>query len=214
MRLDLHIHSNHSDGKSGVREILKYALKKGLDAISITDHDTLNGSLEAVEIVEEEKLPIRVIKGVEITTMQGHILAYGIEKEIDPGMDLIEVVEIVRDLGGITSLAHPFQFYRKGVCNPRYFKVVDCVEVFNARSLPIFNRLSDFVRRIYGKGITAGSDAHRSEFVGCGVVLIDRSEIVNDVLEVLKAGRCRVEGRLDFKNVFWRLRCSDEGKRP
>ena len=46
---DLHIHSNHSDGKDSVKEILNVAIKKQLDVISITDHDTLNGSLEAID---------------------------------------------------------------------------------------------------------------------------------------------------------------------
>jgi predicted metal-dependent phosphoesterase TrpH len=206
LKADLHIHSNHSDGKSSVREILKSAIAKGLDIISITDHDTLNGSLEAIEIVREEHLPIKVIKGVEISTAQGHLLAYGINREIDEGIDLTEAVKLVRDLGGITSLAHPFQFYRHGATRLKFFKVVDCIEVFNARSLPIFNGLSNFFCKVYKKGKTAGSDAHKAEFVGYGIVLINvNSSDEKSILNALKNGRCEVKGKISAKNVFWRF---------
>ena len=205
LKADLHIHSNHSDGRSSVREILETAIAKGLKAVSITDHDTVNGSLEALEIVEEEHLPIVVIRGVEISTAQGHLLAYGISRDVDEGIDLIEAVEIVRKLGGITSLAHPFQFYRHGACRLKFFKVVDCIEVFNARSLPIFNSLSNFFRKRYGKGTTAGSDAHKAEFVGSGVVVLENACDEMSILNALKNGRCDVKGEISIKNVFWRL---------
>ncbi len=206
IKADLHIHSNHSDGKSSVREILKSAIAKRLDVISITDHDTLNGSLEAIEIVREEQLPIKVIRGVEISTAQGHLLAYRINKEIDKGIDLIEAVKLVMDLGGVTSLAHPFQFYRNGAIRLKFFKVVDCIEVFNAKSLPIFNGISNFFCKLYKKGKTAGSDAHKAEFIGCGIVLIKvNSNDEKSILNALKNGRCRVKGKISAKNVFWRF---------
>jgi len=206
IKADLHIHSNNSDGKSSVREILKSAIDKKLDLISITDHDTLNGSLEAVEIVQEEHLPIKVIRGVEISTAQGHLLAYGINREIDKGIDLIEAVKLVRDLGGITSLAHPFQFYRHGAIRLTFFKVVDCIEVFNARSLPIFNILSNFFRKKYKRGLTAGSDAHHADFVGSGYVVLNlKNYSEEDVLKTLKSGNCDFSGKPS--GIFWKFKC-------
>ena len=47
-RVDLHIHSNRSDGSFTFQEIIDYAIKKGLKAISITDHDDISG-LEGTE---------------------------------------------------------------------------------------------------------------------------------------------------------------------
>ena len=83
LKADLHIHSNHSDGKSSVKEILNVAIERKLNVISITDHNTVNGSLEALEIVREENLSIMVLPGIEISTAQGHLLAYGIRKDIE-----------------------------------------------------------------------------------------------------------------------------------
>ncbi len=201
---DLHIHSNHSDGKDGVRKILNVALSKGLNFISVTDHNTINGSLEALDIVKEEHLPIVVVRGVEISTSQGHLLAYGIDRDVDKGIDLFDAVKIVKKMGGVTSLAHPFQFYRHGACRLKFFKIVDCVEVFNARSLPIFNGLSSIFCKIYGRGKTAGSDAHKAEFVGSGFVEVEGFD-EQSILNALKMGECRVGGKISLKNILWRF---------
>ncbi len=196
LKADLHIHSNYSDGKSSIREILNVAIERRLDVISITDHDTVEGSLEALDVVREEHLPIIVLPGVEVTTAQGHMLAYGIRKNVDKGMEMKDAAELVRMLGGITSLAHPFQFYRHGAIRLRCFRVVDCVEVFNAKSPWVFNGMSEFFRERFGKGKTAGSDAHKADFVGYGIALIDIEELsLEGIMNALKMGRCDVRGR-------------------
>ncbi len=196
LKADLHIHSNHSDGKSSVKEIIKVAVERKLDIISITDHNTVNGSLEALEIVREENLPIVILPGIEISTAQGHLLAFGVTKDVEAGIEMGEAVQIVRELGGVTSLAHPFQFYRHGAVRLCCFEIVDCVEVFNAKSLGIFNKLSDFFCRRFEKGRTAGSDAHKAEFVGYGVTVIDVNDVSLDgILKALKSGKSEVKGK-------------------
>ena len=134
LKYEPHIHSRHSDGKHSVRKILSEAVRKKIDIISITDHDTLNGSFEAIKIVNEEHLHIKVILGIEVSTKNGHLLVYGIRKEIDMGMKMSETIEIARELGGFTVLAHPFEFYRHGIIGLKYFEYVDAIEVFNAKS--------------------------------------------------------------------------------
>lgn len=44
--IDLHLHTNHSDGTDSVKTLLKKAQEKGLDVISITDHDSLGAYFE------------------------------------------------------------------------------------------------------------------------------------------------------------------------
>jgi 3',5'-nucleoside bisphosphate phosphatase len=81
-KVDLHIHTNHSDGYYSPGQIVLKAKKAGLDVISITDHDNLNGIPEAVEAAKE--LGVEVIPGVEISSDLGdrevHILAYFVEQ--------------------------------------------------------------------------------------------------------------------------------------
>ncbi len=138
LKAELHVHSSVSDGADSVRKILKTAVEIGIDVISITDHDTVNGSLEAIELVEEEKLPIHVISGVEISTSEGHVFwLYDISRDVDAGMCIEETCEIVRSMGGICFLSHPFDLFRNGCLRLRCFRVVDGVEVFNAKSFLI-----------------------------------------------------------------------------
>ena len=81
MKADLHIHSNNSDGSDSIGQIIDTAKGRGLDAIAITDHDTLS---------HLRRIPndagITVIGGVEIsanhigTGTKAHIIAYKIKK--------------------------------------------------------------------------------------------------------------------------------------
>ncbi len=64
--VDLHVHSNRSDGSYTPRELVDYALEKGLSAFALTDHDTTAGINEAVSYAEGK--PLEVIPGVELST--------------------------------------------------------------------------------------------------------------------------------------------------
>lgn len=65
MAADLHIHSKLSDGSTEVDEIVLLAKNKGLTAISVTDHDTFQGSDRAA--VFGEKFGVKIVKGTEIS---------------------------------------------------------------------------------------------------------------------------------------------------
>ena len=83
--IDLHIHSNASDGSLSPSEIMKEAIDQGLLAIAITDHDTINGVKTAIESGIPH--PLEFITGIEISAHAPveyadigtlHILGYGI----------------------------------------------------------------------------------------------------------------------------------------
>mgnify|MGYP000587385296 CR=1 FL=1 len=63
---DLHCHSKLSDGSTSLEDIVFYAKRAGLDALAITDHDTLAGASRAQ--VLGKRYGITVIPGVEIST--------------------------------------------------------------------------------------------------------------------------------------------------
>ncbi len=77
-RLDLHLHTTHSDGSLSPAEVLRLAHKAQVTALAITDHDIVSGIPEAIEAGAE--LGIDVIPGVEISSRLGnnelHILGY------------------------------------------------------------------------------------------------------------------------------------------
>ncbi|EKN3401444.1 PHP domain-containing protein [Yersinia enterocolitica] len=80
-RGDLHIHSFGDGGSYDVNDdqmtpanIVAKAIEKNLSIISITDHNKIKNSIEAVNISVEKKL--LVIPGIEVSTTQGHLLVY------------------------------------------------------------------------------------------------------------------------------------------
>lgn len=167
LRAELHVHSSMSDGRDSVRKILSIAVERGIEVISITDHDTVEGSLEAAELVEEENLPIKVLPGVEVSASTGHILAFGILKDVEAGMSVEETCRKVRELGGVTFLAHPFDFLRGGSVRLKDFILSDGVESFNAKSC--FNFLAKRYASKFSKPEIAGSDAHSAKSVGLAI---------------------------------------------
>jgi len=112
------MHSNWSDGSMGIPQMIRLAKALGLDAISITDHDTMAGQDEAYE--EGKKLGLFIIPGVEIsafnpyTGRKTHILGYNI-----------------RDKKGLESACHPF-------LEARHEKNLQSVNLVAAAGYPIF----------------------------------------------------------------------------
>ncbi len=64
--VDLHTHSNKSDGSLSPAELVHLAAKKGLSAIALTEHDTTDGIDEAMAVAAEEN--IELIPGIEFST--------------------------------------------------------------------------------------------------------------------------------------------------
>lgn len=79
---DLHTHSSASDGQCTPSELVRLAKDRGLEVMSLTDHDTLDGLNEAFRTGEE--LGLRVLQGVELGAREYrslHILGYGFSPE-------------------------------------------------------------------------------------------------------------------------------------
>ena len=72
--VDLHTHSNKSDGSYSPTELVDYAITKGLSAVALTDHDTIDGLAEAVshadKLAQENLTSIEVVPGIEFSTKQ------------------------------------------------------------------------------------------------------------------------------------------------
>ena len=64
-RVDLHMHTTHSDGTFTPRELIRHAREKGLTCISVTDHDTMSSFDECAD--EAKKIGIELIPGIEIS---------------------------------------------------------------------------------------------------------------------------------------------------
>lgn len=94
--LDLHVHTNCSDGTFSPEEVVELATKKSILALAITDHDTTIGAVRAIEAAKGAD--IEVIPGVEISTASRsgilHVLGYYINPK---DMDLSTRLEWLRN---------------------------------------------------------------------------------------------------------------------
>ncbi|HEY8444959.1 MAG TPA: PHP domain-containing protein [Bacilli bacterium] len=91
MKADLHTHTNYSDGKLSVCELLNLAQSHNISIVSITDHDTFAGVKEALSLNKD----IRIIIGIELSTVRNgenvHLLGYF------KNLELIEKLQPVLD---------------------------------------------------------------------------------------------------------------------
>ncbi|HIU64697.1 MAG TPA: PHP domain-containing protein [Candidatus Avacidaminococcus intestinavium] len=87
MKADLHIHTTFSDGIFTPKEIVTMALASKLQAISITDHDAVEGVLEAQKYIKNNNYELKIITGIELGTQVAehavHILGYHFDCQND-----------------------------------------------------------------------------------------------------------------------------------
>ncbi len=192
---DLHVHTNYSkDGESSVEEILRQAEKDGLDAIAITDHDSVDGAKKALAFPS----PVLVIPGIEVSTKQGHLLVLGVTEIIPAGLDVVATVNIARRMGALAILPHPYHVWRHGVARRKKagMHIVDAVEAFNSRYIVgSANQKAARIAKRLGKPCVGGSDAHNAKFVGFGRTYIDAEKTVPAILDAIRAGRVSCGGR-------------------
>lgn len=206
LAVELHAHSAAShDGRDPVDLLLQQAAAVGLDAIAITDHDTMVGSEEAVRLAGQ--FDLTVIPAVEVTCAAGHVIALGVTEPVPSQLSYGETLDRIRSGGGIAVLPHPFQHSRHGVA-PNVTRddlaAADAIEIYNSRLLTGHaNRKAEAFARSRGMPMTAGSDAHISEMVGQAITFVDAepSDGVPGLLEAIAGGHTVVEGR----RTPWRI---------
>ena len=115
-KADLHIHTALSDGMGTISAVLEAASRTDLDIIAITDHDRVDGALEAVDLAP--RYGISVIPGAEITTAEGHLVALYINRPIPPRLPLHDTVLRVAEQGGLCIVAHPMAPFLNSIKAP------------------------------------------------------------------------------------------------
>ena len=87
MRIDLHTHSNASDGKQSPADVIRSAAEAGLDVVALTDHDTTAGWDEAAVAAQHHR--IALVRGIEISCQHEgisiHLLGY-LQDPAAPGL--------------------------------------------------------------------------------------------------------------------------------
>lgn len=204
LKIDLHVHTCYSyDATSSLREVIVCAKKSGLDGIAITDHDTLKGAKRALKLAR--RMEFKVIPGIEVTTLQGHVLGLNITTSIPQDLSLVEAVEKIHEAEGIAIAAHPIVFIKSHI-KQRIASAAnfDGVEVINSSAFPFF--LSTLLSRALAERLdlpqTAGSDAHHASEIGTAYTLVKADSDIEEIIEAIRKGAVVPFGRA----ISWETR--------
>lgn len=193
MRLDLHIHSRYSpDSKLDPVDIVRVARSRGLDGIAITDHNATEGAAKAWDYAKG--VGVTVIRGTEVSTNRGHVLAYGITKQIPRDLSPGETVDRILAQGGVPVAAHPYRFWSGLGEEETIAATFAAYEVRNARTLRGGNAKAAALAATRGVAGTGGSDAHFLGEVGQAFTVVADASSEVEALEALHRGTVRAEG--------------------
>lgn len=217
---DLHMHTIYSyDGTASVSAVLRRAHQIGLDVVAITDHDEINGALEAVKLASH--YGVEVIPGIEITTAEGDLLALFITEKVDAGLPLIDTILKVRELGGVCIAPHPMaggmgmkslsaKSIIKALRNKEAAKTLIGIETYNGTAI---DRVSNHYAHLLASRLkisqTGSSDAHVLDTLGFGATEFE-GRTAEDFLNALKNKTTKVKKRNEWSALHilsnWGLR--------
>jgi predicted metal-dependent phosphoesterase TrpH len=219
MRVDLHLHTRESSGPpqywlagllgvhecySSPEDVLAEAMRKGLDAIAITNHDVVEHSLSMAR-----EHPERVIPGCEYKVYGGvgryaDVIVLGVDekahgellRERHRGVE--RFAHTVRELGLIAILAHPaweVSAVKRGIEPKILCQWYECFDLIEGRNsnCPAESKVASAAARYFRKACTGGSDAHDVPSVGMAWTEAE-AKTIPEFLECLRAGDVRPGG--------------------
>ncbi len=203
MKVDLHCHTEwSSDCGAPVARVLETYRDRGIDCAAITDHNEIEGALQAQRLGI-----IQVIVGEEIMTTQGEVIGLFLTERIPKGLPPHKAVEAIRSQGGIVMAPHPTDRLRGSALRPSALadlaERLDLVEVFNGRT--VLSGDNEAARRFQessGRIACVGSDAHTVREVGGCYNEIDEFHGPEDFLSKMASARL-VTAKSPFRVHFY-----------
>lgn len=167
MLIDMHMHecTYSADSFLKLDQMVKIAKEKGLDGICITDHDSMGLKDYAREYSRKTQFPVFV--GIEYFSLQGDIVAFGIEDYPRERIPAQEFIDLVKAQGGVCFAAHPFRNNNRGL-EEHLLEVrgLDGLEVLNgSTSFEACRKAAEYAKRL-GLFTLGSSDCHVPEKVG------------------------------------------------
>lgn len=194
MKADLHVHTIYSrDCSMSLEAVIDVAMKRNIECIAVTDHNTIVGALEMKRMA-----PFTVIVGEEIKTAQGEVIGLFLEEEIPQLLSPEETVSRIKEQGGVVYVPHPFDRVRRSrlATDALYALVnsIDIIEVHNSRTtFEADNALANEFARTFNLLKAGGSDAHSEMEIGRTYVRMSPFSTKEEFLASL--ARAEVVGR-------------------
>jgi predicted metal-dependent phosphoesterase TrpH len=219
MKADLHVHSWHSNQSGSLRflrshdcysdpvAVYRTARARGMEVVTITDHDSIDGCLE---LLSREPQLANFIPGEEVSCrfpdgdIEVHLGVYGItealHRELQPLRgNVFDVIACLRTHDVFFALNHLLHFYRGQAPLASYLRLareVPALEARNGAMLPEHNALIEQYARVVAPGwhVLGGSDAHTLRRVGTSWTEVAGATTVDEFMKGLREGRGRPGG--------------------
>jgi predicted metal-dependent phosphoesterase TrpH len=159
----------------------------GLDRIGLTDHNTIEGALQLAQIAPE-----LAIVGEEAKTREGEVIGLFITDRLRPYMRPEEVMDHIREMGGLTYLPHPLDRRRDHFQLERILDLadrIDIIETYNPWCDAGANQAAASLASELGKVSATGSDAHSARELGRSWMEMAEYRDPQDFLEKLRHAR-------------------------
>ena len=218
MKADLHVHTSHSTQSGSLKflrsrdcysdpvAVYRTAKARGMDIVTITDHDSIGGCLEL-----QERCPglQDFIPGEEVTCrfpdgdIEVHLGVYGITEQVHRDLqplrrNVFDAIALLRERDVFFALNHLLFFYRGQAPLDSYLRLLDevpAVEARNGTMSPAHNALIEQTALASGRlAMTAGSDAHTLRRIGTTCIDVPGARSTAEFLEGLRQRRGRPGG--------------------
>lgn len=174
--VDLHCHTKASfDCLSDPAAVVKAASERGLTHLAITDHDRIEGALEARALAPAG---LTILVGEEVKTRDGDLICLFLDRAIPPGLSADEAIAAAREQGALVGMPHPFDrlrgsLLREAARMETLAGKVDWIETHNARVIGRGNETATGYARDHRLPGVAVSDAHSILEVGVAYTALD-----------------------------------------
>jgi predicted metal-dependent phosphoesterase TrpH len=245
VKLDTHVHTRHS-GKTSIyplslimresyntpEDVYRIARARGMDLVTITDHDQIGGALELADRPD-------VLVGCEVTgvfpndRVRVHLNVLGITRAQHTEIDrlrhnVLELMPYLRQQRIFTSLNHVASGVNGPITAPHVAALlpwVDALETNNGSRLPAQNRTARCLAEAAGKRGIGGSDAHTTRGIGLTWTEVPGARTRDEFMTGLWLGRAIVGGQqgnyftmasdmLRFAGGFYAERFTNVVRRP
>jgi len=187
--VDMHIHTHFSGDSFLLFEEVLVELSGKVDGLIITDHDIIADFLMTKEDITNQYQLIAFSPAIEISSTEGHILAYGCSVEPSKELEPEEVIALIHAENGLAVAAHPFAAL--GVGELVYDLPFDAIEINGLRTA-VANRKAREAAAILDLPCIGGSDAHSvSELASCVTQFEKRVTSMDELIKEIKKGKCK-----------------------
>ncbi len=190
IRVDLHLHTRFSGDSTISPKLIVEQLHSHpfIRAVAITDHNTLQGYMEAHRLASSYG-DLKIIPGIEVSTNHGDIIILGVEEKPPHASTVWEAVDFAKGREGVIILPHPYRI--GGVGDLAETLSADAIEVVNPTATRRENKMAQELARTRKLPGIAGSDAHTPAHMWTAYTEVNANSNISEILKAIRNGRVK-----------------------